>query len=453
MHLAREVFFFSSVSFGTGLSSIIARSGPQYITNVESTATVEDTTLVYSLESPDYGASGSSGSSQTSYTRASDGPTQSANITTTIGTSQDAAAKGTCHVTTSSRTYLSHEASTTAFASSTLNNNSISSATATMLTYSSHTVSCFSSLTAAPSSSAVLRSWSLGGTSKLTKPLIPSTMAIPQRSFTSANSNLIPSINGTNATTPPLSQNTFTVSNVAGSYYPTKSPHNVTTTEMNPTSATSIRALSTTMGCIVATTMTHSLDKSANISGTPTYYRCAETMASINTVKSAGSITSHCATGEPTPSGLTQVRGDSGHIGVPSTYGVGNWTTNKCSPVLTGNTGYSNLQMWTEADAASTWDYISNLTYDRSIDWSSFVARELNFSSWQEYQCQELSTNNNCMYQQDCTSPITPGAWMVVNSIANLWGVRSSKFFWLDLLILGSITGISSILFKQLTYR
>ena len=108
-----------------------------------------------------------------------------------------------------------------------------------------------------------------------------------------------------------------------------------------------------------------------------------------------------------------------------SRYGPGNWSTNQCSVALTGNTGYSNLQMWTEADAQGTWDYISNSRYDGSINWSSFVARELNFSSWQEYQCQELSADNDCMYQEDCAAPITPGAWMVVNSIANLWGVSA----------------------------
>lgn len=110
-----------------------------------------------------------------------------------------------------------------------------------------------------------------------------------------------------------------------------------------------------------------------------------------------------------------------------SRYGSGNWSTNKCSVALTGNTGYSNLQMWTEADAQGTWDYISNSHYDSSINWSSFVARELNFSSWQEYQCQEMSTDNVCMYQEDCAAPITPGAWMVVNSMANLWGVSTLK--------------------------
>ncbi len=114
---------------------------------------------------------------------------------------------------------------------------------------------------------------------------------------------------------------------------------------------------------------------------------------------------------------------ENSHVIPPSKYGSGNWSTSQCSVALTGNTGYSNLQMWTQADAAGAWDYVANLPYDGSIDWSSFVARELNFSSWQEYQCQELSNNNDCMYQEDCASPITPGAWMVVNSIANIWGV------------------------------
>lgn len=107
----------------------------------------------------------------------------------------------------------------------------------------------------------------------------------------------------------------------------------------------------------------------------------------------------------------------------------GNWLTKQCSLDFTGNTDLDNPTVWAEADAAGTWDWIVQLTkteYDGRINWSSFVAQKLNLSSWQEYQCQHLSNNNDCLYQQDCTPTIRPGAWMVMNSIANLWGVRDS---------------------------
>ena len=119
------------------------------------------------------------------------------------------------------------------------------------------------------------------------------------------------------------------------------------------------------------------------------------------------------------------------HIAHKPERGPGDWLTKSCSAELTGNTGYSNLQRWSEADAAGTWDYISRLPYDRntsSIDWISFVARELNVSNWEGYQCQDLSNSNNCVRQQDCDSPLTPGGWMVINSIANIWNVRSFVF-------------------------
>ena len=99
------------------------------------------------------------------------------------------------------------------------------------------------------------------------------------------------------------------------------------------------------------------------------------------------------------------------------------WSETKCSLKLAGNTGYTNLQMWEGADAAGAWDYVSKLPYDGSMSWTSFVARELGFLGWQAFECQGL-TGNNCEYQQNCISPVNPGGWMVINSIANLWGVR-----------------------------
>lgn len=183
-----------------------------------------------------------------------------------------------------------------------------------------------------------------------------------------------------------------------------------------------------TGGCAFETFMAKSLVNSSVGSEMQTYCKCDKKTVAINIATSASSTTSYCATGGPVPSGFTQVSSQDGSVLSPMQQSSGNWSTNKCSLALTGNTGYSNLQMWTEADAAGAWNYISNLPYDGTINWSSFVARELNFSSWQEYQCQDLSANNDCMYQQDCAVPITPGAWMVVNSIANLWSVRVSIF-------------------------
>ncbi len=146
--------------------------------------------------------------------------------------------------------------------------------------------------------------------------------------------------------------------------------------------------------------------------------------ASLNNTSSSGAPYLN-ATSSTSPAASTTVKSIAPIPTLPGPYGPGNWSTLTCSPELTGNTGLSNDEVWAAADADGAWKYISTLKYDGSINWSSFVARALNLSSWQEYQCHELSVNNVCMYQQQCGAPITPAAWMIINSIANLWGAST----------------------------
>ena len=112
-------------------------------------------------------------------------------------------------------------------------------------------------------------------------------------------------------------------------------------------------------------------------------------------------------------------------ISVTPEHAKGDWLTKKCSLDSAGNTGKTNVETWIEADAAGAWEYITSLPYDGSMDWTSFVARESNYTTWREFQCQQLVGGTTCTAQEACVAPITPGGWMVVTSIVNMWGVRN----------------------------